>query len=357
MEGTEEIAKAAVHSHQGERDHDHRVALVSFEGGASSSRPSYRNRPPGINLESVGQVLPAEKVQFDEDGKDCDRSLGNTVTLPLPMPGEQLDPELEVDPVSPLVQSVGACHGLHYDHHDDVTSQRNATASKPTLDLSTPRSQSESSPRKRRLWGGPWNNVHDTPQSPMSTRSKLSRVSAASSPLRALRLQGARLKGRLKTLTRSCNGTPTSVLPPPPPRPDFTGEWTCIATWGLGDFLKAHGISMLQRIAAEKAPWPSWEFDQDGDKFTFFNRGMMGELKEEFEAGGPEYTFIDGRRQQLTCKAFWKDQRLIIERCGPQGRFREDRYIEANGHLTFELISLQDGVNAKWGRSFERKRA
>lgn len=46
-------------------------------------------------------------------------------------------------------------------------------------------------------------------------------------------------------------------------RPDFNGEWICIATWGLDEFLKEMGISYMKRLAASRAPWPSWEFKQE----------------------------------------------------------------------------------------------
>merc|ERR1719329_1540899 len=52
-------------------------------------------------------------------------------------------------------------------------------------------------------------------------------------------------------------------------RPLFHGSWVCVATWGLGDFLKAGGISYVQRLAAEKAPWPSWEFSVKGEVVLF----------------------------------------------------------------------------------------
>jgi len=42
-------------------------------------------------------------------------------------------------------------------------------------------------------------------------------------------------------------------------RPNFHGEWVCVDTWGLDDFLKENGIGKMQRMAASKAPWPSWE--------------------------------------------------------------------------------------------------
>lgn len=137
-------------------------------------------------------------------------------------------------------------------------------------------------------------------------------------------------------------------------RPAFHGTWTCTATWGLDDFLKANGIGAMQRMIAAKAPWPSWEFEQDGDHFVFINHSMVGDLREEFEVGGPEYETIDGKQQRLTCKAWWEGQTLVIHRSGPQGEFREERLIDKE-ELHFKLMGLNTKDSTSWGRTFKRK--
>lgn len=86
-------------------------------------------------------------------------------------------------------------------------------------------------------------------------------------------------------------------------RPDFNGEWICIATWGLDEFLKEMGISYMKRLAASKAPWPSWEFKQEQDQFSFCNHTMLGDIREEFVADGTPYSTVDGHKQTLECAA------------------------------------------------------
>mmetsp|Transcript_54970 Transcript_54970/g.109290 ORF Transcript_54970/g.109290 Transcript_54970/m.109290 type:complete len:112 (+) Transcript_54970:3-338(+) len=109
-------------------------------------------------------------------------------------------------------------------------------------------------------------------------------------------------------------------------------------------------------MAAVRAPWPRWEFVQNGNHIKFINRGPLGELQEEFEAGGPEYIAIDGRKQQITCKSFWEGETLITEKCGPQGPFREERRFDPNGELHFVLRSLEPSHGgASWGRTFVRR--
>ena len=39
--------------------------------------------------------------------------------------------------------------------------------------------------------------------------------------------------------------------------------------------------------------------------------------------------------------AFWEKSTLVIERCGPQGRFREERYIDEQDQLHFKLTGLE----------------
>merc|ERR1712066_905153 len=114
------------------------------------------------------------------------------------------------------------------------------------------------------------------------------------------------------------------------------------------------GVSKIERMAAGRAPWPTWEFKQSEDTFTFIIHSFMGALTEEFQAGGPNYTAIDGRKQSLTCKAFWDGDTLVIEKTGPQGVFREERHIDAQGMLHFELKGVgKDGANGSWGRTFK----
>lgn len=135
----------------------------------------------------------------------------------------------------------------------------------------------------------------------------------------------------------------------------FHGDWVCTATWGLDDFLKECGISKIQRLAASKAPWPSWTFEQQGDEVVFTNHTLMGDLRESFKVGGPEYVAIDGKQQKLQCRARWDGEALVIERSGPQGRFRETRAIDQEGHLQFTLRGLDKAANTSWGRTFRRK--
>merc|ERR1712060_187232 len=141
-----------------------------------------------------------------------------------------------------------------------------------------------------------------------------------------------------------------------PRRPNFHGSWVCTSTWGLDAFLRANGVSKMQRMVAERAPWPSWEFEQDGDSIVFINHCFVGDLREEFKVGGPEYTTRDGHKQLLTCKAFWEEGDmpvLVLERRGPQGRFREERHLDKQGQLHFKLRALEDGKeDTAWGRTF-----
>jgi len=154
----------------------------------------------------------------------------------------------------------------------------------------------------------------------------------------------------VKTLTRM-----KSLLEPT--RPDFEGHWVCIHTWGLDAFLKACNISKIQRMAALSAPWPSWEFKQDEGHIAFVNHGPLGDIREDFIVGGPEYGIVDGRKQKVQCKAYWDGTTLVIDRAGPQGRFRELRNIDEDGKLQFVLHGLEEGLtHVKWGRRFERKK-
>jgi hypothetical protein len=90
---------------------------------------------------------------------------------------------------------------------------------------------------------------------------------------------------------------------------------------------------------------------------TFINNGAFGALQETFVIDGPEFIVIDGRKQKLTCRAYWESSKLVIERSGPHGRFREERSILDDGTLYFSLSSLEEAfANASWGRTFKRKK-
>jgi len=182
-----------------------------------------------------------------------------------------------------------------------------------------------------------------SPKSMYSQKSKTRLVSSLSQQLiRTLTVSARKLIGQSPSIDNEKN---------------FNGEWVCIDTFGLDDFLKVCGIGKLQRLAALKAPWPTWEFEQtDTNTFVFLNRGMMGELREEFVVDGPEYIFVDGRRQKVTSRATWEGTTLVTERCGPQGKFREERHIDGSGLLQFTLQTLESAHGGvKWGRTFTRK--
>lgn len=138
---------------------------------------------------------------------------------------------------------------------------------------------------------------------------------------------------------------------------NFNGQWVCVETFGLDDFLKAMGIGWAQRMAAGKAPWPTWEFQQTGvDDFVYLNRGVMGELREVFTVGGEEYIFVDGRGQKIISKALWENKALVILRSTPHGKAREERRIDDSDILHFTLQSLEPAHKGiKWGRNFQRK--
>lgn len=140
-----------------------------------------------------------------------------------------------------------------------------------------------------------------------------------------------------------------------PAKPNFHGKWTCKATWGLEEFLKDCGFSLFRRKAAMSAPWPSWEFQHIGDQIVFTNHGAAGVMREEFIVGGAPYSMLDGWKQSIDCRAYWLDDCMIHERDGPQGRFREERYLDQDGKLQFVLRSEQPGhveKDLKWGRTF-----
>lgn len=139
-------------------------------------------------------------------------------------------------------------------------------------------------------------------------------------------------------------------------RPNFSGSWTCVDTWGLEDFLRACGASEWQILCASHAPWPQWDFLQTGDHFEYVNHNSLCDLREEFDVGGPEYIAVDSRNKKLRCTARWLEDTLVIDRDGEDGKFRECRFINNEGLLKFDLLALEPGMEGRsWGRMFKRK--
>lgn len=136
--------------------------------------------------------------------------------------------------------------------------------------------------------------------------------------------------------------------------PDFSGKWVCTHTWGLDEFLQEQGISPAQRSFASSAAWPTWEFQQKDNHIKFQNRTVIGCMEEEFEVGGGEYKATDMHRQSLKCTAFWEGATLLIIRESPNGKFREERRIDENGILHFQLRADAPSQTACWGRTFKR---
>jgi hypothetical protein len=191
-------------------------------------------------------------------------------------------------------------------------------------------------------------------------------------------------------------------------KPDFSGMWTCVHTWGLEDFLRSCGASEWQILCASHAPWPCWEFTQTsihpvmavdehfipypvsifsrqtsipsppqkGDQFVYINHNSLCSLREEFEVDGPEYIAYDTRRKELRSKAYWEfaqtgtdpvmavdehfipypistftqtsihspPQTLVIDRHSEDGHFRERRHLNSDGQLIFTLLALKPGM-------------
>jgi len=165
----------------------------------------------------------------------------------------------------------------------------------------------------------------------------------------------------------SADGVPFQVLdfscmgeeqPGLPERPQIQGKWKCVETWGMDEFLKSMGIGKLQRMAAAKAPWPSWQFTQDGDQITFTNKTAMGDIRETFVADGSEYTMVDGYKRNILSQATWQVDALVITRSGPEGRSLEERKVTGD-KLFFRLAKLNENGEEvsgapQWGRVFER---
>jgi len=140
-------------------------------------------------------------------------------------------------------------------------------------------------------------------------------------------------------------------------RDKLHGKWKCVGTHGMDEFLKAMNIGRLQRLAAKNAPWPSWEFAFDGNEVRFTNFSAMGEIRENITIGTP-YTSVDGWKREINCKAMWEEAVLVVIKTGPEGNFREERWVdEKTEQLRFKLSKLdtnQAPSGAEWGRTFER---
>jgi len=135
---------------------------------------------------------------------------------------------------------------------------------------------------------------------------------------------------------------------------DFNGTWECVETWGLDQFLQGIKVGRVRRLAAMRAPWPTWELKQAGLDFTYINKSKFGTMTETFTADGSEYSHKDLEGNVSTCKATVKDGvSLVIERVGKQGRCWETRTIKDGDALDFQLE--MEGIEAKWGRRFVRK--
>lgn len=134
---------------------------------------------------------------------------------------------------------------------------------------------------------------------------------------------------------------------------NLNGNWECVETWGLDDFLKKMGVGRIRRLAALKAPWPTWQFCQVGDEFTYVNRSKFGVMTEVFVADGSEYTHNDLENNVTICRAYWREAVLVIERQGPQGKCKETRAITANGEMHF--VFSVEAMSCSWGRRFIRK--
>jgi len=170
-------------------------------------------------------------------------------------------------------------------------------------------------------------------------KGQVAELGSAKNKKRVKRAKGQRFDQRMKTTAGSVS---------------LEGLWTCTNTWGLSAFLKHSGVNLLKRKAAESAPWPSWEYQQSGNNIVFINHSAMGKLREDITVNGQTYTTVDGWKQTITCRATWESGSLVIEKDGPQGKFREERTIDHHGRLQFVLQPLSP-VGPNWGRTFEKK--
>jgi len=153
--------------------------------------------------------------------------------------------------------------------------------------------------------------------------------------------------------------TPEPAAAPPPAKPPaagLAGEWQCVATDGMDEFLKATGVGMLQRQIAAKARWPAWEFSVSGGRVHLLNHSAMGDLREEINLSG-SYVCKDGRGNEMTCRAEWEEGQaadggvLRIRKSGAVGDWTEERRLSGDG-LIFVLRDSKTG--ASWGRTFKR---
>mmetsp|Transcript_21691 Transcript_21691/g.64605 ORF Transcript_21691/g.64605 Transcript_21691/m.64605 type:complete len:345 (+) Transcript_21691:66-1100(+) len=134
----------------------------------------------------------------------------------------------------------------------------------------------------------------------------------------------------------------------------LAGEWRCVATDGLDEFLKATGVAPLRRFAAAKARWPTWEFAVSDDRVHFVNHSAMGDLREEIDLSGG-YASKDGEGNAFACRAEWEEAAdggvLRIHRSGAKGDFTEERRLSGDS-LIFVLRDGKTGIS--WGRTFQR---
>lgn len=136
----------------------------------------------------------------------------------------------------------------------------------------------------------------------------------------------------------------------------FVGQWACVDTWGMDEFLRGMGVGKVKRMAASAAPWPSWDFEEEDGALVWVNHSALGDLIEEIQVNGEEYEVVDGKKQRLKCRASWEGGALVIDRDGPQGRFREERSVGPDGKLQFVLRNLEERLEATaWGRTFEKR--
>jgi len=197
------------------------------------------------------------------------------------------------------------------------------------------------------VWLEEWKKESAPPADEMAKREdklakmkgQVAELGSAKNKKRVKRAKGQRFDQRMKTTAGSVS---------------LEGLWTCTNTWGLSAFLKHSGVNLLKRKAAESAPWPSWEYQQSGNNIVFINHSAMGKLREDITVNGQTYTTVDGWKQTITCRATWESGSLVIEKDGPQGKFREERTIDHHGRLQFVLQPLSP-VGPNWGRTFEKK--
>eukprot|EP00931_Biecheleriopsis_adriatica_P078274 TRINITY_DN51731_c0_g1_i1.p1 TRINITY_DN51731_c0_g1~~TRINITY_DN51731_c0_g1_i1.p1 ORF type:complete len:224 (+),score=40.45 TRINITY_DN51731_c0_g1_i1:44-715(+) len=142
----------------------------------------------------------------------------------------------------------------------------------------------------------------------------------------------------------------------PAPLEPILGSWKCIDTWGMDEFLKATGVSYVERKLAAGAKWPRWEFQEvQGGGLLFINHtnNVLGDLREEISFK-KDYISIDGRKNELKCSATWTKESsgsyLRTSRTGSIGTWKEERCVVGD-KLKFTLTH-SSGVS--WGRSFIR---